>query len=169
VLPFHATRAIHSPLRVPVEPYQSCLPTSFLASSDLDKSLVSRHYLRREAFKDARRNPVHQDRWPTHGYCASRNLRLSDVVRLCHSIWWHISFRRHPPHFLAATSLWRDVRILRRSDASQPDCTRRSDSEQYYSVYLLHSVGMVPPLLCTALAGDRKKILGLENASLRWE
>src|SRR6266487_6367797 len=67
--------------------------------------------------------------------------------------------------FPGPTILWRGVRILRRSDASQPDCTRRSDSEQYYPVHLLHSMGMVPAILRQTLNPrlDQDRLRGFMN------
>src|SRR5438552_1315228 len=82
-------------LASPLNPRKRAYSLCFSLVSIRTNPLVSRLYLQREALKDERVTPIHQDRQPALRNCTAGDLRLSDAVQLRHRERWQIPFRWH--------------------------------------------------------------------------
>lgn len=69
------------------------------------------------------------------------------AVQSRHRLWWQVSLRRDNHSLPYSAHFWCSVFFLRCSNASQPDWTSRSPDKRRYTADILHSMGVVPPLL----------------------
>src|SRR6266536_916829 len=107
-------------LASPLNPRKRAYSLCFSLVSIRTNPLVSRLYLQREALKDERGTPIHQNRQPALRHFTARDLRLSDAVQLRNSIWRQVSLRRDNHRLPNSAHFWCSVFFLRCSNASQP-------------------------------------------------